>query len=86
MFALNSCTTADDMGYNKYTINIKLVDGSWKTQYYKLPKGTYFFIRGYEGSYSLEYRNSECGSIECSGTLKEAAIDFEIIGVKPYTY
>lgn len=51
-FTLFSC-----MGVKKetYTLEIKMLDGSIKTEKWILPKGSRLFITTYKGTYNLEY-------------------------------
>lgn len=55
----------------RYTIKMKLIDGSWTTRSYMLPEDAYFHVYTHRGSYELRYAKSRI--------VKSAVIDFKIL-------
>ncbi len=80
---------ASSCGFHKakdlklFTIEMKLIDGSWIKATYKLPSNSEFYIQSSRGSYSLYYTSDAmCFGENCFGTIKNAVIDYKVVSVK----
>lgn len=83
LFAVFSCS---HIKREDVTLNLKLIDGSWKQVTYTLPCDCNFYVGNHRGSYYLIFydngKNGFCPGAKCRGQLHSAVIDFEIISRK----
>jgi hypothetical protein len=73
------CESDTVLEYHNVNLEMKLIDGSWTSGTYRLPKNADLYVRTYRGSYELCYKVDDCSGRGCRGEVKAAVIDFKII-------